>query len=385
MKKLIFLALAALMMNACQGTVDPDQENPKDNTEQEGPNDDNKDPNEDTSELEGAITLYAEREVIKADGAYSSKLSVILLDRHGEEHDVTEDVEIYYEGSDAPLTSSDFKTDKDGEYVLYAMRGFDISNSVTVKAVNGVPELPEDQDAANTAFAHRMLLLQHTGNECPNCPTLMDILKRLSENEAYKDLYYHVASHSYNESDAAYSSAAQTLSKAMNLTRNYPMLTYNLTTEDGYFEEEIKETILALHKDKAEVGIAASSAVEGGKVRVSINIKSAVDSKYRVAVWVLEDNIHSPQSGANASWQNMHSNCLRYMYGNEKTECIYGKTLGLVKAGESKDMIAAFDLDPKWVQENCKLMIVAVSANGDYSLANCTYCPIEGSVSYDYL
>ena len=56
-----------------------------------------------------------------------------------------------------------------------------------------------------------------------------------------------------------------------------------------------------------------------------------------------------------------------------------------MKAGESKDMIAAFDLDPKWVQENCKLMIVAVSANGDYSLANCTYCPIEGSVSYDYL
>ena len=85
-------------------------------------------------------------------------------------------------------------------------------------------------------------------------------------------------------------------------------------------EDEIKETILALHKDKAEVGIAASSAVEGGKVRVNINIKSAVDSKYRVAVWVLEDNIHSPQSGANASWQNMHSNCLRYMYGNEKTE-----------------------------------------------------------------
>ena len=252
MKKLIFLALAALMMNACQGTVDPDQENPKDNTEQEGPNDDNKDPNEDTSDLEGAITLYAEREVIKADGAYSSKLSVILLDRHGEEHDVTEDVEIYYEGSDAPLTSSDFKTDKEGEYVLYAMRGFDISNSVTVKAVNGVPELPADQDAANTAFAHRMLLLQHTGSECPKCPRLMDVLKRLSENETYKDLYYHVASHSYNESDAAYSSAAQTLSKAMNLTRNYPMLTYNLTTEDGYFEEEIKETILALHKDKAE-------------------------------------------------------------------------------------------------------------------------------------
>ncbi|MBO5709137.1 MAG: Omp28-related outer membrane protein [Bacteroidales bacterium] len=369
MKKLFYLTIAALMMGACQGTADPEQENQKDNT----------------SDLEGAITLYAEKGVIKADGVYSSKLTVILLDRRGEEHDVTDDVEIYCEGNDAPLSGSDFKTETEGEYVLYAMRGFDISNSVTVRAVNGVPELPADQDAANTAFAHRMLLLQHTGSECPNCPALMDILKRLSENDAYKDLYYHVASHSYNESDAAYSSAAQTLSKAMNLTGNYPMVTYNLTTENGFFEENIKETLLSLSKESAEAGIAASSVVDGDKVRVNINIKSAVDSKYRVAVWVLEDNIHSPQSGATASWHNMHSNCLRYMYGDEKTECIYGKNLGLVKAGESKDIIAAFNLDQEWVKENCKLMIIAVSANDDYHLANCTNCPIEGTVSYDYL
>ncbi len=385
MKKLIFLALAALMMNACQGTVDPEQENPKDNTEQEGPNDDNQDPNEDTSDLEGAITLYAEREVIKADGAYSSKLSVILLDRHGEEHDVTSEVEIYCEGEDTPITDPDFKTTEEGEYVFYAMRGFDISNSVTVRAVKGVPALPADTDAANTRFDHRMLLLQHTGNECPNCPMVMDILKRLADDEQYNTIYNHVASHSYNTSDAAFSSAAQTLSKAMNLTRNYPMVTYNLTTEDGFFEEEIKESLLAHSKETADAGIAASSAVVDNSVRVNVSIKSAVDSKYRVAVWLLEDNIHSPQSGATASWQNMHSNCLRYMYGNEKAECIYGKTIGLVEAGTSKDMIAAFDLDPEWKAENCKLMIIAVAGNGEYGLVNCTYCPIDGSVSYDYL
>lgn len=365
----LFAFVIALCAAACQGTVDPGQETP----------------NDEKTELVGVISLYAEKDVIKADGAYASKLTVLLMDNHGVEHDVTSEVEIYCEGEDAPVSDPDFKTTEEGEYVFYAMRGFDISNSVTVRAVKGVPALPADTDAANTRFDHRMLLLQHTGNECPNCPMVMDILKRLADDEQYNTIYNHVASHSYNTSDAAFSSAAQTLSKAMNLTKNYPMVTYNLTTEDGFFEEDIKESLLAHSKETADAGIAASSAVVDNSVRVNVSIKSAVDSKYRVAVWLLEDNIHSPQSGATASWQNMHSNCLRYMYGNEKTECIYGKTIGLVEAGTSKDMIAAFDLDPEWKAENCKLMIIAVAGNGEYGLVNCTYCPIDGSVSYDYL
>ena len=275
-------------LTSCQGTVDT------------GNQDDTGDPgNTGTTEnLEGNITLYAAKDVIKADGAYVSELSVILVDKQGQEHDVTMDVDIFIEGEDEPISDPDFKTDVEGEYVFYAVRGFDISNSVTVKAVKGVPELPADKQKANVSFDHRMLLVQHTGNECPNCPKLMDILKHIADDEDYASRYLHVASHSYNSTDAAYSSSAQTLSKTMNLTKNYPMVTYNLTTEDGYFEEDIRENIMSLSKDKADAGIAASAAVVGENLLVNVSIKSAVESKYRIAVWVLEDNIHSPQSGA---------------------------------------------------------------------------------------
>jgi hypothetical protein len=213
----------------------------------------------------------------------------------------------------------------------------------------------------------------------------MDILKHIADDEEYASGYLHVASHSYNSTDAAYSSAAQTLSKTMNLTKNYPMVTYNLTTDDGYFEDEVKETIMSLSKEKADAGISASAAIVGDELLVNVSLKSAIASKYRLSVWVLEDNIHSPQSGATASWHNMHSNCLRLMYGSEKNEQIYGKHLGMIEAGESVDMIAAIQMDEDWIVENCKLLIVAVSGNGDYSLVNCTYCPVEGSISYDYL
>ena len=376
MKKFLYLISAiAFCMASCQGTVDPGNQDDTGNTGNTG----------NTDNLEGNITLYAQKDVIKADGEYVSELSVILVDNHGQEHDVTKDVEIYIEGQDEPVKDVNFKTTVEGDYAFYAVRGFDISNTVTVKAVKGVPALPADPDAAKTSFAHRMLLVQHTGNECPNCPKLMDILKHIADDEEYASRYLHLASHSYNSTDAAYSSAAQTLSKTMNLTKNYPMVTYNLTTDDGYFEDDIKETIMSLSKEKADAGISASAAIVGDELLVNVSLKSAIASKYRLSVWVLEDNIHSPQSGATASWHNMHSNCLRLMYGSEKNEQIYGKHLGMIEAGESVDMIAAIQMDEEWIVENCKLLIVAVSGNGDYSLVNCTYCPVEGSISYNYL
>ena len=375
MKKFLYLISAiAFCMASCQGTVDPDNQDDTGNTGNTG----------NTDNLEGNITLYAQKDVIKADGEYVSELSVILVDNHGQEHNVTKDVEIYIEGQDEPVKDVNFRTSEEGDYTFYAVRGFDISNTVTVKAVKGVPALPVDSDAAKTSFAHRMLLVQHTGNECPNCPKVMDILKRIGDDEAFNSKYLHIASHSYNSTDAAYSPAAQSLSKNMGV-RFYPMVTINLTDNKFSFEEEIKDAINSCSKESADAGISASSAVVGNQILVNVSLKAAVDSKYRLAVWVLEDNIHSPQSGATASWHNMHSNCLRLMYGSEKNEQIYGKHIGTVQAGHSEDIVAAIDLDEDWILENCKLLIVAVSGNGDYSLVNCTYCPVEGSISYNYL
>ena len=372
MKKILnFLSAISFCLVSCQGTVDPGNQ---DDTNNAG----------NTDNLEGNITLYAQKDVIKADGAYASELSVILVDSHGEEHDVTKDVEIYIEGQDEPVKDVNFKTTVEGDYAFYAVRGFDISNTVTVKAVKGVPALPADTDASKTSFAHRMLLVQHTGNECPNCPKVMDILKRIGDDQEYSSKYLHVASHSYNSTDAAYSPAAQSLSKNMGVSL-YPMVTTDLTDNQVCFEDEIKEAISSCSKESADAGISASSAVVGNQILVNVSLKAAVDSRYRLAVWVLEDNIHSPQSGASASWHNMHSNCLRLMYGSQKNEQIYGKHIGAVQAGQSEDIVAAIDLDEDLIVENCKLLIVAVSGSGDYSLVNCTYCPVEGSISYNYL
>lgn len=373
MKKLfVMAALACACLLGCEG-VAPDNGN-----ETPGGNENN------TSDLKGAITLYSDRDIIMADDDHTAHLKVLLMDQHGVEHDVTADVEIYYEGSDKPVASPDFKTSQSGEYVFYALRGLTLSNKVTVKALKGVSALPADPSPASVDFRHRMMLLQHTGNECPNCPRLMDELRKLSLDESYNTLYHHVASHSYNTNDAAYSSAAASLSKVLNITSYYPWLTYNLTTEEGYTADDFRGAIDRLHEDVAKASVAAAVSSVENSIYVNVSMKAGVASKYRVAVWLLEDNIRSIQSGATASWQNMHDNCLRAMFGNNRTECIYGKNVGNLEAGQSCDFIAAFDLQPDWKAENCKVMVIAVAGNGDYDLVNCAVCPVDASITYDY-
>ena len=335
------------------------------------------------SELTGTITLYTDNDIIKADGAYAAKLTVLLMDKAGVEHDVTSEVDIYLEGSDSPVESREFRTSDPGVYSFYAVRGFDISNTISVDAASGVEDFPSDSRPDDTSFRHRMLLLQHTGNECPNCPRVMEILRVLSNDEDYNTLYHHVASHSYNTSDAAYSSAAASLSKVLNTTGYYPWLTYNLTTTEGYYLEDIKESIDKLHMDVVDAGISAAVSHSGDKVYANVSIKAGKDARYRVAAWLLEDSIHSVQSGATASWQNMHENCLRSMAGATRTECIYGKSIGELEAGETHDLIVSMDLESGWKVENCKVIIIAVGGDGD-DLVNCTVCPVGSKVEYEY-
>ncbi len=364
MKKLIFLAgCMMLCLLGCEGTSDQSS----------------------TGDLAGNITLYAGKSVIEADGTYVSPLTVLLMDKSGVEHDVTSEVEIYCNNGDKPIDDADFRTTEEGKYEFYAVRDFDISNTVTVRAVKGVPELPADPDEASIDFRHRMLLVQHTGNECSNCPKMMETLKVLAGDEEYSPLYHHVASHSFNTTDAAYSSAAASLSRELDV-HYYPWLTFNLSDDEAYNIDDIKKRIDSYRQDVADAGISAAATVIGNSVYVNIGIKAAFDSKVRVAVWLLEDSVRSTQSGATASWQHMHDNCLRAMSGATKNECIYGKNIGKIKGGESYEFIAAIDdLGQTWNLDNCEVMVIAVSGNGTYDLMNCAVCPLEGEIEYEYL
>lgn len=342
-----------------------------------------------TPVIDGPIVLAADSGQVRCDGADVVTFNVTVTDAQGQQHDVTEYAEIYVKNDQSALSGAVFSTEAEGEYVFYAVYGLSLSNEVVVMAVNDIPQLPEDPQESSTAFKHRMLLVQHTGTGCVNCPRMMESLKTLSEDESYNSLYHHVASHSYNggEGDAAYSDAARNLSMVYNVSGNYPSLTFNFTTvSTGTDLKEIKSQIDQLRKSQADAGIAASASLSGDDILVNIEVKSAVDNNYRVAAWILEDDIYSIQAGMSESWHNTHENALRYMAGAVSQFSFVGEKLGKLDQGEKAQKMFVIPVQDNWAVENCEVLILvtAADANGNYDIVNCALCQIGDSVSYDY-
>lgn len=339
--------------------------------------------------IEGSVTLTADSEQVRCDGADILTFTVTVTDAEGQQHNVTEYAEIYDKTHKVALNGGRFSTDQEGEFIFYAVYGLNLSNEVTVRSVNDIPQLPEDPQEQNTSFRHRMLLVQHTGTGCVNCPRMMESLKDLSEDEDYAGLYHHVASHSYNggEGDAAYSEAARNLSMIYNKTGNYPSLTFNFTTLSvGTPLSEIKSTIDQLSKDKADAGIAASVSLSGDDILVNIEVKSAVKNDYRVAAWILEDDIYSIQSGMSESWHNVHENALRYMAGAISQFSFVGESIGNLDCGQKAQKMFVIPVADNWVVENCEVLIIVTAAdsNRNFDVANCVLCNIGETVTYEY-
>ena len=249
-------------------------------------------------------------------------------------------------------------------------------------------ELPADPQPQSTDFSHRIMLLQHTGTACPNCPRLMTSLREIAADPAYAAKYQHVASHSYNTDDPAYSEAAKKISDAF--CKAYPELTFNLsgeTTGDDTSVATIKRYIDQLYKDSADAGIAAAAQVNGNTLSVKVQVKAATENSYRVAAWILEDDIKAQQSsnGALEEWMHTHENALRAFSGSSLNLGIYGEKLGTLKAGETAEKDLTIELQKDWKAENCKVFILVNSSkDGKFDVANCTVCPIGGNIAYQY-
>ena len=249
-------------------------------------------------------------------------------------------------------------------------------------------ELPADPQPQSTDFSHRIMLLQHTGTACPNCPRLMTSLREIAADPTYAAKYQHVASHSYNTDDPAYSEAAKKISDAF--CKAYPELTFNLsgeTTGDDTSVATIKRYIDQLYKDSADAGIAAAAQVNGNTLSVKVQVKAATENSYRVAAWILEDDIKAQQSsnGALEEWMHTHENALRAFSGSSLNLGIYGEKLGTLKAGETAEKDLTIELQNDWKIENCKVFILVNSSkDGKFDVANCTICPIGGNVAYQY-
>lgn len=335
-------------------------------------------PGGDVTTATGDITLSAETVV-----EVNTPIHFVVKDSSGA--NVTNDATIFDKSHDFAQVENPFTPTVDGDYTFYAVVGDAISKDFKVTVTPEVPALPEDTDAANTSFKHRILLVDHTGNTCGYCPHMMKALKEIEESGDFDGKYYEAMSHSYSNTDPAFSGAAASISSHYGL-QGYPTLTYNFyhPTSSSYNAEHIKGQINALWKESADAGIAASTNLAAKSVVVNAEVKAAVDGEYSITAWLLEDGIYAKQTNATDEWMNTHNNAIRQA---ATTSPLTGYELGALKAGETADQILNLTIArDTWNRDNMKVMLI-VSKKGDnkkFDVANVVICPINDSVTYDY-
>lgn len=300
--------------------------------------------------------------------------------------DITAESTIFDKTHDFAEVENPFTPTADGDYTFYAVSGDFISNDVKVVVTPAVPALPEDTDAGNTSFAHRVLLVDHTGTNCGYCPQMMKLLKTLEEDEVYHSKYYEAMSHSYNTSDPAYSGSAAAISSHYNFN-GYPTLTYNFyhTTTSSYGSiDHIMQQIDALWQEHADAGIAVATSLATSSVVVNAEIKAAVEGEYSATAWLLEDGIYGKQTNATEEWMNTHNNAIRQA---ATTTPISGYELGTLTAGQKVEQIFNLNITrDAWNRDNMKVMVIVSKKNskGKFDVANVVVCGINTTLTYEY-
>lgn len=339
----------------------------------------------------GDIVISVDKEFILADAADCVTIKVHQILEDGSLKDVTEFSEIYVNNSDQPLAVNVLSVSAAGTYTFYAAYDVNISDEVTVYAYARLPEAPADPQPSAKEFKHKLMLVQHTGTACLNCPRMMESLRQIAADDAYNTAYTHIACHSYIDPsilDPCASEAASNFSRIYNPEDTYPCLTFNFTkTSVGTALGEIRECIDAFRKESCNVGISASSVASDGDLLIDVNVKVAQPGEYRLGVWVLEDDVYGIQSGATEAWHNTHENALRAMLTNASSKTVFvGEPMeGLKKSTTASRTFRVWPEDD-WKAENCKFVVfvTAPDENGEFDLVNSIVCHVGESVEYDY-
>lgn len=269
-----------------------------------------------------------------------------------------------------PMASKEFSADKD--------------------ANDNSSFLPEDINPTGTVFPHRVLLVDHTGTWCGNCPRVMDGLDALRATEAAT--YYHeVAVHGSSTYDKAYSSAASTANDFY-YPNGYPDIRFNFyagSGNNGSVAEFVSSNTSIINslikRGGADAGIAATAISGNGVVNTYIGVKAAVAQEYKVTAWLLENNISNPgQEGATQSSHYISNHSLRYIAGAYNRRDLSGDSLGEIAVGDIATKEYSIPLEQGWVMKNMDVLVIvsAKNASGKFEVANVALCPIDTSIDY---
>ena len=345
----------------------------------------------------GAITLSADKTTIEL-GESVTFTATMEDEETGETVDVTNYVTLM--DGDLNEVSNPFIPESSGHYTFMCTYGSETSNNVDVTVMAQLPNLPEDPQPTNLAFNHRVVLIDHTGVNCPNCPLMTDNLNALAKTEWHKH-YTEVTCHAggYATGDPANSSAANALDKYnRNSIEGYPTVVVNFgdailaNYQTSYFVGTAAPEVLSkvVKKAGADAGISMAVAGDSSTIYCAAQVKAKVAQEYKVVAWLLESGIYSPnQAGAKNDTHKIYNYALRNISGSYSQSNVSGESIGVLEAGKTHD--CTFELpitSTKWNWEKMGVLVIVSTktSNGSWKIANSAYCSLDDKAkTYEYV
>lgn len=323
---------------------------------------------------EPTLTLKADKATITADGTDKATFTVRL-----DGADVTSQATIRCTTTGETLSGATFTATEAKTYDFVASCEGNESPKVSVTAT--APEIPFESQ-----FRRHVAVMKFTGAHCAFCPDgsrFLDlIIERFKEGNVHIMQLY---SRQFREDDIVLDIPVTDDMEREYLKGNgYPSMLIDQRDCWDYANNrsEIRPSIQASLDEGAHCGVAVESAVEGSKVKVKARLTSERTENYRLAVYVLENNIIGEQlDGGRPIKDYNHSHVVRGIFSPGSYK---GDNLGEVAAGEEIVKEYAFDLDAAWAVEECSVYVLALDAEGHVN--NLRHCALkDGLADYDRL
>lgn len=338
--------------------------------------------------VRGDATLAASTSMIAADGTDVVEFTVI---QDGE--DVTDESILYLiPDSGEPVAQEGFvfSTKEKGVYSFYARRGAASTNQVSVIA------LTRDSEPENVNFKERAMLTEFTGTWCGNCSLVKAVMYELEDEDWGDGVVIE-----------AHDGDVMTTEYVTNLIKDYgahftayPHVTYNMDNQHSSTnygdisvirQYVLKNTDQVISAFPCTAGISAAfERGSGEELTVYAGFKFTDPGEYRIAVWLLENDIEVSQTNNYPSlvadeYISTHRNVLRDVSnGKEFT----GDDISITESMTYKFETWTFDMSSlcngKPENSLVAVFVTKKQANGSYVVNNIIKCHFGETVGFEY-
>ena len=326
---------------------------------------------------EGAVTLLADKTSILGNGTDAVEFSV----RFGSA-DVTSEAEIICENDGSVLDEPAFVSTSAGAYSFKAVYQEQESLPVSVTVIaQGTQDEPEEP-AEPSKFVKQICILEFTGQWCQQCPSGMQYLDFIIQSN-FSDVAHVIAIHNASGGDDSY-----VLPEEENLgisdhfaLNGYPAAAIDMKdvvylNSDG---GQLTPLLTAASERHPHCGISISSSYDESvsSAEVKVHLMPEVTQSYRLAVYVVEDNIKDQQAG-----KGLYNH--RHVARQVVSGSFFGDNLGSLSAGQESVQSYTVTIDSAWNLDETSIYAIAIDENGH--ALNMTFCPAKnGSVPYAYV